>query len=819
MNPKNSQDLFNKIRSQFTNIRLGDENGAATAEPLSAVFFEFEFKEDADTFGSVSVSIADGETMKVFYNRNLVDKIDEDSKDEWYAFLKELKDFAVEHQLRFDVRDITKSNLTKQDYETLADTNKTVNTDEMSEELNIITKLAGINVKESLTGTAKRSYENISKTRLIIRHKGKVDETVPGSRSRQIQSLYIENEDGERFKYPLTHLAGARAMTRHVANGGRPHDEFGEHIVQTSEDIAKLNSFSRYVTNKDQLNDNAGDIIEQTKMKLENLRTYVKNLSKQSHYDEASKSFKTSDEVVLDDETVAKLREKFTMKNLDNRVEDALPLINRIMSEFETTKAEQPVNELDPGDEPIDSPAEPQVDHGAVVQSFLTDPENKLILRKDDSADKMLAVTKFKDKSTMLGSILSDIASRMLTKSGEEDRVANFASRVADGIDQEGSGMFRPGPDYNSNKKIAVQLAKRYIDDYKKMKADPAYADEVRQDPDTFNPKKHPKLDKRARGEATEFEEWAEGVANEWAEPKDDEDRQAKLKALQDLQMDTNITKDPELQAEIQKRKKELELQKEDDGDERAIAAMKVARDGDYLYHNGKEIDQGSIEYEMQDYSDGIFELHGAKYADGTELDEKELEELESTDELQEWVRIDYVSEDNQLEGLAFEDIKPYVSMYKSEDGKTIYDVLNKDGKSDKKFADSKAAMAYLSQNFNRLKENGSEAPAQEEAEEINSELDRIKELANIGEDNAPDMVIKDPDDEAEEKEQEEKAEKKKAEKKESLKESRTKIVEAIKSKTDDHAQNISGIEGDSDRVTGEAGLQIARIKYLSQYQ
>lgn len=32
-------------------------------------------------------------------------------------------------------------------------------------------------------------------------------------------------------------------MTRHVANGGRPHDEFGEHIVKTSEDIAKLNSF------------------------------------------------------------------------------------------------------------------------------------------------------------------------------------------------------------------------------------------------------------------------------------------------------------------------------------------------------------------------------------------------------------------------------------------------------------------------------------------------------------------------------------------------------------------------------------------------
>jgi hypothetical protein len=683
MNPKNSQDLFNKIRSQFTNIRLGDENGAATADSESAVFFEFEFQEDSDTFGSVSVSIADGETMKVFYNRNLVDKIDEDSKGEWYAFLKELKDFAVEHQLRFDVRDITKSNLSKQDYENLADTNKTVNTDEMSEELNRITKLAGVEkapVAEGLTGTSKSSFENLNKTKLIIRHKGKVDETVPGARSRQIQSLYIENEEGERFKYPLTHLAGARAMQRHVSNGGRPHDEFGEHIVATSEDIAKLNSFSRYVTNKDQLNDNAGDIIDQTKLKLENLRGYMKNIAKQSHYEAASKDFKTADEQILDDETVAKLREKFTMKNLDNRVEDALPLINRIMSEYDDEEDQMKIKDTQPtvipkDTDPIDAPAEPQVDHGAIVQSFLTDPEAKLILRKDASADKMLSATKFKDKSTMLGAILSDIASRMLTKTGEEDRVANFASRVADGIESEGSAMFKPGPDYNSNKKIAVQLAKRYIDDYKKMQSDPEYGKEVRMDPEEYNPKKHPKLDKRARGEATEFEEWAEGVANEYATPKDAEDRQAKLKALQDLQMDPNTSKDPEMQAEIQKRKRELGMPKEE----------------------------------------------------------------------------------NQLEGLTFEDIKPYVSMYTDKDGKKVNAVLDKDGEEVFKTHDAKAAMAYLSQNYDKLKK--------EDAEERLIDLDKevlpdpgtpSVETPAVGtEDNAPDMVVRDPEDEAEDKEQE----------------------------------------------------------------
>ena len=566
MNPKTSQDLFNKIRSQFANIRLGDENGAATADPQGAVFFEFEFAEDMDTFGSVSISLADGENMKVYYNRDLVNKIDEDSRDEWYAFLKELKDFAVEHQLRFDVRDITKNNLTKQDYENIADTNKTVNTDEMSEELSRITKLAGIS--EGLTGTAKSSFENLDKTKLIIRHKGKVDETVPGARSRQIQSLYIENEDGERFKYPLTHLAGARAMTRHVANGGRPHDEFGQHIIQTSEDIAKLNSFSRYVTNKDQLNDNAGDIIEQTKIKLENLRDYMRNLSKQSHYEAASKDFKTSEEQILDDETVNKLREKFTMKNLDNRVEDALPIINRIMSELEATQQE-PINELEPGDEPIDAPIQPPVDHGAIVQSFLTDPDSKLVLRKDDTADKMLSRTKFTNKNTMLSSILSDIASRLLTKTGEEDRVANFASRVADEMEQENSSTFKPTPDYIKNKKIAVQLAKRYIDDYKKMQSDPAYKDEIRMEPGAFNPKK----DLKGKAKETEaFESWVDNIVEQ----------------------------------------------------------------------------------------------------------------------------------------------KPYVSMYKGEDGKMIYDVLDKDGKSAFTSADEKVATDYLHKNFDKLKEGNVEEYAVE---------------------------------------------------------------------------------------------------------
>ena len=781
MNPKTSSDLFNKIRSQFSNIQIGDESGIPTADPTKAVFFEFEFKEDADTYGAVSVSLADGENMKVFYNRNLVDKIDEDSRDEWYAFLKELKDFSVEHQLAFDVRDITKSNLTKQDYKNLADTNTTVNTDEMSEELNRITKLAGVEVKEGLTGTARRSYEDLEKTRLIVRHSGKVDEEIPGSRSRHIESLYIENEDGERFKYPLTHLAGARAMQRHVANGGRPHDEFGEHIVKTSEDIAKLNSFSRYVSHKDQLNDNAGDIIEQTKLQLENLREYIRNISKQPHYEAASKDFKTAEDQILDDETIAKLREKFTLKNLDNRVEDALPLINRIMSELEAPKEEAPVTEdsnrddlekaymlavrhhegpgedegtgdgnysedvgdllmdyyektgqkpdheqieriynkiddkkehyadilqaegingkiwlelakkhyggelgmkidepitypesenvteLDPGEEPIDAPVEPAVDHAMVVKQFLANPDSKILLNKNMPDEKKYDAPKASPEDAIIMTTLSDIASRMLTKTPDEDRVANFASRVADQMSKTGEPFDPEDPDAKTNRDIAKALVAKYE----------KVAQEI--DPAEFKAKK----DIKGKPiETAEFEDWV----NETVAPFEP--------ATQESQPDPDA--------------------------EKADAARG-------MWASSKEI---QAQYKTwQDF-----------------LNSEEFD--------------DYLDDEfrNQLEGLTFEDIKPYVSMYKGDDGKIVHDVLDKDEKSVYKTNNAKDAMNYLSKNFNKLR---GDAP-------------KVSDF------------VKD----------------------ESLKESRTKIVEAIKAKVDGHAQDIAGVEGEIERITQLANYQ-----------
>jgi len=222
-------------------------------------------------------------------------------------------------------------------------------------------------------------------------------------------------------------------------------------------------------------------------------------------------------------------------------------------------------------------------------------------LRKDDSADKMLKVTKFTNKNTMLSSILSDIASRLLTKSGEEDRVANFASRVADEMEQENSATFKPTPDYIKNKKIAVQLAKRYIDDYKKMQAEPGYTDQVRMDPADFSPKK----DIKGKAKETEaFESWVDETVNEYAtEPRDEEDRKEKLKALQDIQMDPNTAKDPEtVQAMIQRKKELMKKMKQPamagEGNQFAQAVQKAKAAG---MKAGDKFKVGNDEYTLKD--------------------------------------------------------------------------------------------------------------------------------------------------------------------------------------------------------------------------
>ena len=324
-----AQDLFDKVRSRFTNLQMGTEEGAVTSDPKEARFFDFDFVLEGNNLGRVSLSINERGSLKIFYSQGITEGTDSITRGLWYDFLKEMRYFAKRRMMRFDTRDITKGNLNKNDFQYLAQ-NGSKETD-MNE--------------SSMYGSSKTSYRKLENTRLVVRHGKAVDEAKAGDRSRHINALFIENADGERFKYPYNHLAGAKAMQRHVANGGRPYDDAGSAIIQMSEQISQLATFKRHAKTG-QLNDDANMIHARVGAKLEQLRHNLNSIQGQKSYESWMESFVPSSiDNDLDPVTMEDYKNKFTVKQFDETLASVFPLIHSIMKEAGTIDLEDLVHE------------------------------------------------------------------------------------------------------------------------------------------------------------------------------------------------------------------------------------------------------------------------------------------------------------------------------------------------------------------------------------------------------------------------------------------------------------------------------------------
>ena len=323
-------DLFYKIRSRFSGLKLGAETGQITINPSEARFFDFDYMEGEQPLGHVSISLAEPNSMKVYFSTGITESMDGGQKDKWYGFLRELRQFAKRRLMSFDTRDIAKDMLDKRDYEFLSQNSK--------EKTNLQATVGESIMSEStLYGSRTMSYQKLMDTRLIIKHsKAVMDDLQPGARTRNISALFVENQDGERFKYPFIHLAGARAMQRHVANGGLPYDDIGKSIVQMSEEIAQLKSFSNYVVRNDLMNSDTNGIVERGQHRLESLREQIKAMSKQSHYEAYRENFQAQEQAEVPEEVVEDFVEKFTIKNFKEDIKSVFPVLYRLMQEENT---------------------------------------------------------------------------------------------------------------------------------------------------------------------------------------------------------------------------------------------------------------------------------------------------------------------------------------------------------------------------------------------------------------------------------------------------------------------------------------------------
>lgn len=318
-------DLFYKIRSRFSGLKLGTESGEITIIPEDARFFDFDYMEGETPIGHVSISLAEQNSMKVYFSHGITETMDTNQKNNWYGFLKELRIFAKRRLLNFDPRDIAKDNLDQRDYSFLSQNAKSATPAPIGE---------SIMSESNLYGTKNVSYQKLMDTRLIIKHSKTLnDDMAPGSRSRNISALFVENSDGERFKYPFKHLAGARAMQRHVANGGLPYDELGKSITGMSEEIAQLKSFGNYVVRNDLMNSDTNNMVERSTAQLDHLRETLHKLSKQHHYESYKENFKAATPMEMPQSVVEEYKDKFTVRNFKEDIASVFPVIYRLMQE------------------------------------------------------------------------------------------------------------------------------------------------------------------------------------------------------------------------------------------------------------------------------------------------------------------------------------------------------------------------------------------------------------------------------------------------------------------------------------------------------
>ena len=330
---KISEDLFKKIRGRFPEVTIGDAEGMVTNEPSKARFFDFDYKG----LGKVSISISEEDGLSVIYSKDFISNEDELTKKDWYDFLKELRVFSKKRMQDFSVRDINKTNLTKRDYKFLANRS---GDDTMTE--------------SKLYGTSRVSYQKVGEARIMIKHTENINQESATGRTQKIGKIYIESPEGERFKYPYKHLSGARAMARHVSEGGTAYDDFGKHIVGLSEEMSKLRKFKNYMGRSAVMAESLAGYMDIVKERITTVKKTIESLQKPAAYKEAFESFESP---VLEDvpsDVAENWIDELTIKQFNEELQDIFPYIYNLVKEGTKAVELGPDDILGESDEQLD---------------------------------------------------------------------------------------------------------------------------------------------------------------------------------------------------------------------------------------------------------------------------------------------------------------------------------------------------------------------------------------------------------------------------------------------------------------------------------
>jgi hypothetical protein len=285
-----------------------DAKGQPAASPDDATMFSFDYQgESGKDYGTVVMMIDEEHNLNVYFGDNLGKGMEGDDKKQWFDFLYQVRQFAKRNMMTFSLQNLNKLKYSMQGQAALKE-----------------------GLFEGWAGRKDISWNAAAtEARLVIKHKKNLGEGE--ARFRYIESLFIETQDGERYRMPFKSLTAGKAMLEHVRQGGKPYDIRGNHISTIVEELNLLSRFRR--ANQGRIFEGeTQQLVEEATHYFETLKHNLKTITTRTGYKKYFESWNpaalTDEDVIIED-----LRHLFVEQNIDSRVEQALPLLAKLKQE------------------------------------------------------------------------------------------------------------------------------------------------------------------------------------------------------------------------------------------------------------------------------------------------------------------------------------------------------------------------------------------------------------------------------------------------------------------------------------------------------
>ena len=294
------EKIFNILKGQGFMVKSYDREGNLTLDASQATRFAVpepnilvRYDQDSQTVQLKTSSDVDDEVTRTM-----------------------LKNLASDNLLNFDYRRFEKKVSPKGEQNDIA----------ASKEQDVNDVMEGFG---TMTGTSKSSYQTLENVKIAVKHSKPVNEESRGARSRHIESIHIRR-GGESFKMNENNLKAARAMARHIQEGGEMHDSVGKAISEAATEYRQLSEFVRYVRRTGLVNEANQNYVDMASDNIINIRESFDRLAKMKTYASESENIVSrgqSEMLGEEDE----FRSAFTETNFDDRVSAAMESIHRAM--------------------------------------------------------------------------------------------------------------------------------------------------------------------------------------------------------------------------------------------------------------------------------------------------------------------------------------------------------------------------------------------------------------------------------------------------------------------------------------------------------